>query len=664
MKLRLYALSFVVLGLLTALSVRAGETSRTGNLAGCLTDASTGLPVVNARVVILETNQGANTDSSGCFNIIDVVPGAYHLSVVHPELGTFKGLPELDVTVTAGKASHLSLSLNAKGKKQAVKASEVPNEAPRGGQDAFGLLDLQKTISMSPTYDASGGGESFTRERKDESRYGFESSPKCAPIPGYQPERDNRTPEDMFFRDYGTNGFVDPRRDRLSTFALDVDDASYNIVQHYLTDGQTPPQDAVRVEEFINHFDYGYNTPADETFRVFTEITTSPFERDQYLLKVAVKGREIEFSERRPLNITFVIDVSGSMAREDRFDLVRTSIKTLVGQLDVDDRVGMVAYGSEAFEVLYPVSGDQTGEIFEAVDRLRVGGSTYAEAGIRLGYEMANRQYVNGHNNVILLCSDGVANVGETSPEAIMEEVQRFARRGITLSTFGYGMGNYNDVLLEQLATKGNGRYAYINTNDDIQTALVADFVGNLQVLARDVKVQVTFNPSVIAAYRLLGYENRAVPDQKFRDNRQDGGEVGAGHEVTALYELKLNRGIREKSLATVVVRWKNSEGTEVFELSRDARMDEHYTSFDRVRPEMRLAVVAGRFAELLKGTPYAENTTYHSLYRLAEPLRHDLPGEQTDNLLDMIRRAGDLSSEHANRRDNDDYYGTNNYKR
>jgi Ca-activated chloride channel family protein len=381
-------------------------------------------------------------------------------------------------------------------------------------------------------------------------------------------------------------------------------------------------------------------------------------------LKVAVKGREVEFSERRPLNITFVVDVSGSMAREDRFDLVRTSIKTLVGQLDVDDRVGMVAYGSQAFHVLEPVAGDQTGEIFEAVDRLRVGGSTYAEAGIRLGYEMANRQYVNGHNNVILLCSDGVANVGQTSPEAIMEEVQRYARRGITLSTFGYGMGNYNDVLLEQLATKGNGRYAYINTNDDIQTTLVNDFVGNLQVLARDVKVQVTFDPGVVSAYRLLGYENRAVPDQKFRDNRQDGGEVGAGHEVTALYELKLNHGVREKSLATVVVRWKNSEGTEVFELSREARMDEHYASFENVRPELRLAVVAGRFAEMLKGTPYAENTTYQTLYRLAEPLRRDLPGEQTDNLLEMIRRVGDLSSEHVDRRDNDDNYGTNNYKR
>ena len=426
-----------------------------------------------------------------------------------------------------------------------------------------------------------------------------------------------------------------------------------------------PPSDAVRVEEFINHFNYGYNGPVDETFRVFTEITSSPFERDRYLLKLAVKGREIAKSERRPLNITFVIDVSGSMNEGDRFELVQTSIKTLARQLNSRDQVGIVAYGSQAYVALDPVSGDRSREVWSVVDQLEPDGSTYAEAGIRLGYEMANSQYVNCHNNVIVLCSDGVANVGRTSPEAIMKEVQRFARQGITLSTFGYGMGNYNDVLLEQLATKGNGRYAYINNEEDIHTAMVDNFVSNLQVLARDVKIQVEFNSNVVAGYRLLGYENRAVADEKFRDNRQDGGEVGAGHEVTAVYELELNHGAKSGSLATVNVRWKNAEGTEVFELAREARMKEHYVSFDQARPELRLAVVASRFAEMLKGTKYADNTSIESLARLAEKLRHDLPGEQTDDLSDMIHRAGSLSDRHAERDDReDDDFGDLNYKR
>ncbi|MCX6834878.1 MAG: von Willebrand factor type A domain-containing protein, partial [candidate division Zixibacteria bacterium] len=363
------------------------------------------------------------------------------------------------------------------------------------------------------------------------------------------------TPQDMFFQDYGTNSFVDTRRDRFSTFALDVDDASFNVARRYLLDGMMPPPDAVRVEDFINHFNYNYNVPADETFRVFTEITNSPFESDKHIMRVAVKGREIDRYDRRPMNITLVIDVSGSMAQGNRFDLVRESIRILVRQLNGQDRVGVVTYGSKASVALKPISADQQREIFRTVERLTPGGSTYAEAGIRLGYEMANQQFVNGHNNVVILCSDGVANVGQTSPDAIMADVSRFARRGLSMSTFGYGMGNYNDVLLEQLAQKGNGQYAYINDMTEIQKVFVDEFVSTLQALARDVKIQVEFDPETVRAYRLLGYENRDVADHRFRDNRQDGGEVGAGSEVTAVYELELVRQSRQGKIATVSVR-------------------------------------------------------------------------------------------------------------
>jgi Ca-activated chloride channel family protein len=430
----------------------------------------------------------------------------------------------------------------------------------------------------------------------------------------------------------------------------------------YLLDGTMPPSDAVRVEEFINHFDYDYNVPADETFRVFTEITNSPFESDKHIMKVAVKGREIDRYDRRPINITFVIDVSGSMAQGNRFDLVRESIRTLVRQLNGQDRVGVVTYGSNATVALEPISAERQREIFRTVDRLRPGGSTYAEAGIRLGYEMADRQFVNGHNNVVILCSDGVANVGQTSPDAIMADISRFARRGLSMSTFGYGMGNYNDVLLEQLAQKGNGRYAYINDMTEIQKVFVDEFVGTLQVLARDVKIQVEFNPETVKSYRLLGYENRDVADHRFRDNRQDGGEVGAGSEVTAVYELELARQSRHGKIATVSVRWKNADGAEVFELSREAMMDKRFNAFESSRPQLRLALVAGRFAEMLKGTPYASEMSFKELYRMAEPLQRELPGEQIDDLLGLIRRADGLSDTHAWEEHDDLYSG--NYKR
>jgi Ca-activated chloride channel family protein len=651
-------LAAVVLGavvMIAASGVTAGDKRESGQIGGCLTDARSGLPLAFAWVAVTENNFGAETDSSGCFSITGLAPGVYHLIVTHPDLGSVQGLPELVVSVKKGGTANVTLALALMEQESSSKAGKLSGETrerPSASTSDLGVL-LVPQVRREPNQDKS-----------EASKGGFDNYQSYPPagstrlfVPDIVPN-----PPDMFFRDYGTNGFVDTRRDRFSTFALDVDDASFNLARRYLLDGLMPPQDAVRIEEFINHFEYDYNVPADETFRVFTEITNSPFESNKHIMKVAVKGREIDRSDRRPMNITFVIDVSGSMASGNRFQLVRESIKALVRQLNGLDRVGIVAYGSNAYVALEPISADRQREIFRTMERLTPGGSTYAEAGIRMGYEMANRQFVNGHNNVVILCSDGVANVGQTSPDAIMTDISRFARRGLTMSTFGYGMGNYNDVLLEQLAQKGNGRYAYINDLSEIQRVFVDEFVGTLQVLARDVKIQIEFNPETVRAYRLLGYENRDVADHRFRDNRQDGGEVGAGDEVTAVYEMELASKSRQGKIATVFVRWKNADGTEVFELSRDAIMNKHFSSFDNSRPELRLAIVAGRFAEMLKGTPYASRTSFEELFRIAEPLRRELPGEQTDDLVDLIRRASSLTDRHAWEEDNDLYFG--NYKR
>jgi len=656
----------LMLGLVTA-GTAAAQKQKLGTVSGCLTDSETGQPIVDAWVAILENNRGARTDSAGCFTISDLPAGVYNLVVTHERYGSVKGLVELTVSVKPGESAQVKVLLVAPGK-VSDKAPEPTSDALDKVADYLGLSGDKKQRQETATGELPAILAPGILRQSNEGEVGrsgeYADRSKCVPPPGYYPIPDDysRPPRDMFFRDYGTNDFIDTRRDRFSTFAVDVDDASYNVARRYLLDGLVPPPDAIRVEEFINHFDYGYNAPSDETFRVFTELTNSPFERDRHIMKVAIKGREIERYERRPMNLTLVIDVSGSMAQGNRFGLVRESIQALVKQLNGHDRVGIVAYGSHAYVVLEPIGADRHWDIMAAMNRLGPGGSTYAEAGIRLGYEMANRQFVNGHNNVVVLCSDGVANVGRTSPDEIMGEVQRFARRGITMSTFGYGMGNYNDVLLEQLAQKGNGRYAYINDQGDIRTAFVDEFVTNLQVLARDVKVQVEFDPKVVKAYRLLGYENRDVADHRFRDNRQDGGEIGMGHEVTAVYELELAGSRRGGKIATIFVRWKNSDGTEVFELSREATISKHLASFDRARPELRLALVAGRFAEMLKRTPYAGGTSFEELYRIAEPLRRELPGEQTDDLLNLIRRAGGLTDWQAWESEDDPYFG--NYKR
>ncbi|PWB73004.1 VWA domain-containing protein, partial [candidate division GN15 bacterium] len=462
---------------------------------------------------------------------------------------------------------------------------------------------------------------------------------------------------DMFFRDYGTNQFVQTSRDRFSTFALDVDDASYNLARQYLLDGHMPPEEAIRVEEFVNHFDYGYATPSDGRFRIFTEVTSSPFDRRTYFMKIGVKAKEITEERRKPLNLTLVLDVSGSMGYDNRMVLVKQSLDLLLKQLDGGDRVAIVAYGSNAFVVLEPTSGDQMRRIERAIDRLSPDGSTFAEAGLKLGFQMANRMLDPGCSNVVILCSDGVANVGKTSPDAIMREIKRFAGQGITLSTFGFGMGNYNDVLLERLAQQGNGRYAYINDLDQAKETFLENIVGVLQVVARDVKVQVEFNPATVSSYRLLGYENRAVPDQKFRDNRQDGGEVGSGHEVTALYELTLPRSANSDNLATVFVRWKNPNETRVTEVSRLVSREQSSVRFAGARPELRLAIVAAKFAELLKQTNYSESLNFHELASMAQAVDRQLHTEQTRELVAVIERADNLSGYFGDYRRNDSNY-------
>lgn len=649
--------TMLVLMLVLASMATGGERkpSNFGAIAGCLTDSQTGRPIVNAWVAVLENNQGARTDSLGCFEIRDLKPGSYNLIVTHESYGTVQGWADLVATVETNRVAQLSVALTRRAEIEPTKLKEERYPIDRMNS-VVGLSDGREgkdTPPPPPPPPAAGMNQTDVYSPHLSSmKRGSRSRVKHQPGTYYPPAEDDYSspPRDMFFKDYGTNGFTNARMDRFSTFATDVDDASYTLVRRYLQEGNNVPSDAVRVEEFINHFDYGYNMPEDETFRVFTELSDSPFERGRKVMKIAIKGREIDFRERKPLNVTFIVDVSGSMGSGNRFQLVRQSMRALVEQLNRGDRIGIVAYGSNARIALEPVTADRRRMIFEAIDRLQPGGSTFAEAGIRLGYEMANRQFENGHSNIVILCSDGVANVGRTSPDAIMNQIDRWATKGISLNSYGYGMGNYNDVLLEQLAQRGNGRYGYINDRDEVRKAFVEDFVANTQILARDVKVQVEFDPQLVESYRLLGYENRDVPDHRFRDNRQDGGEVGAGHEVTALYELTMQPRRAKGRVATIFVRWKDPDETEVSEISREVKWGRDRQSLAQSRPELRLALVAGRFAEVLKGTAFGVETSFAELYRIAEPLRRDLPGEQTDELLELIRRAGNLSDRHTDR--------------
>ncbi|MHC4739803.1 MAG: vWA domain-containing protein, partial [Planctomycetota bacterium] len=331
----------------------------------------------------------------------------------------------------------------------------------------------------------------------------------------------------VFFKNYGVNPFVDTEDDHLSTFATDVDTGSYTIVRRYLHDGHLPPEKAVRVEEFVNYFKYGYAAPQEDDFAVYAEASPWKFgagRKNTFLLRLGLKAKQVSDENRKPAILTFVIDVSGSMGRENRLGLVKKSLRMLVEKLRHEDRIGIAVYGSRGRKVMDYKGLNEKAEILAAIDSLCPSGSTYAEEGIRIGYEMAERAYKKGHINRVILCSDGVANVGQTGADQILKVIKKRAEKGITLSAIGFGMGNYNDVLMERLGDKGNGYYAYIDTIAEAKRIFEDNLTGTLQVVARDVKVQIDFNPDVVRSYRLLGYENRDVPDDKFRDDKYDGG--------------------------------------------------------------------------------------------------------------------------------------------
>ena len=435
-------------------------------------------------------------------------------------------------------------------------------------------------------------------------------------------------PADMFFESYGVNPFIDTDDDPLSTFALDVDTGSYTIMRRYLRDGLLPPAESVRVEEYINYFHQAYEPPPSGAFAIHLEGAPSPYgETDQYhLLRIGVQGYEVPPQDRSDALLIFVIDVSGSMNMENRLGLVKTSLQLLVEQLRPTDRVGIVVYGSGARVVLEPTPAAERSVLLDAIDRLHPEGATNADAGLEVAYQMAALYAIPGQINRLILCSDGVANVGQTTADAIL----RHAQEGISLSTFGFGLGNYNDVLMEQLADQGDGVYAYIDSLTEAFDIFVQDVTGTLQTIAKDAKIQVTFNPEAVARYRLLGYENRDVADEDFRNDWIDAGEIGAGHSATALYELKFHDDVPASETALMAsVRYADPETEQVIEIANTIRRDQFAADFFAASPTFQLSAVVAEFAELLRESFWARDNSLSALTLDAMRLTENFPGDR-----------------------------------
>jgi Ca-activated chloride channel family protein len=459
------------------------------------------------------------------------------------------------------------------------------------------------------------------------------------------------------------NGFHRVADDPLSTFSIDVDTASYANVRRFLNDGSLPPADAVRIEELINYFRFDYEPPSTEhPFSVTTEIGPAPWAPSHRLVLVGLKARPVAANRQTPKNLVFLLDVSGSMSSADKLPLVKTAMRMLTATLTPADRVAIVVYAGASGVALPSTSGANKPRIEQAIAELRSGGSTNGAAGIRLAYEIAAQSYIRGGINRVILATDGDFNVGTTSEGELVRLIEEQRQRGVFLSVLGVGTGNLKDSTMEQLADRGNGNYAYLDSLHEARRVLIAEAGGTLETVAKDVKIQVEFNPARVGAYRLIGYENRILAHRDFNDDRKDAGEIGAGHTVTALYEivppgqdidvpgvdpLKYQTTARpaggaatSNELLMVKLRYKQPTGDVSQLLSYPVR--------DRagsLTPNLGFAAAVAEFGMLLRGSEYAGTASWTSATGLARRFRGSDPDGYRAEFARLVELAAALGA-------------------
>jgi Ca-activated chloride channel family protein len=604
--------------LATMLSVARTDATETGIIKGHVTTAATGAPVTGAMVAVEGTAFKTRTDSSGAFTLINVPVGAYILRVEMTGAST----TIQRVTVRAGQTTIADFKLalvqdaryktkdekkvNERGAEGAQKSA--PTNAPQALREETDVLGSMRQPSQ--LYNQAPPASTYWQPRDDESY-------------------DNIVENDWF----------ETLDKPLSTFSVDVDAASYSNVRRFLTSGQLPPVDAVRIEELINYFDYDYPDPRGaHPFSITTEVADAPWNTRHKLVHIGLQGKRLDMKQLPPANLVFLIDVSGSMNEPDKLPLLKDSFRMLVEQLREEDRVAIVVYAGAAGLVLPSTSGANKEAILCAIDKLEAGGSTAGAAGIQLAYQVAQRSFMRSGNNRVILATDGDFNVGITSEGALTRFIEQKRRSGLFLTVLGFGQGNLKDSTMEMLADKGNGHYAYIDNIVEGQKVFVNEIGATLLTIAKDVKLQVEFNPARVASYRLVGYENRVMQDRDFDDDTKDAGEIGAGHSVTALYEIELRdehgRGKprkytdvfvrddarRSAELLTVSFRYKRPDESESRLLAVAVR--DRNTRFGNTSANFRFSAAVAEFGMLLRESDQAGNATMEQVIRTADAAR------------------------------------------
>jgi Ca-activated chloride channel family protein len=566
-------------------------------------------------------------------------------------------------TLSLATAIALSGCMSNKSDLELDPAGTVEPEAVSGdhsqeGSDGRLSQEVAKSVrerkSASPPSLAigiAGGNRVSSRPKTVVGRKGRPGRVKAKPVRSVRPTPVQDTvvfydtqADTEEYTDHGVNPFTVVAKDALSTFSIDVDTASYTMSRSKLQRGVLPRWEGVRVEEFVNYFDYGYAAPDDGPFGVQMEAMADPFREGHHILRVGVQAKRYAPENRPPLHLTFLVDVSGSMSSADKLGLAKKSMHTLIDNLGEGDTVAMATYAGRVARILEPTEATERDRIHAAIDGLRSGGSTAMSSGIDLAYEMADEAFEKGAENRVVILSDGDANVGSTSKEAMLKQIKGFASQGVTLSTIGFGRGNYRDTLMEQLANKGDGNNFYVDSQRESDRIFGEKIGGTMITVARDTKIQVEFNDAAVKAYRLLGYENRDIADKDFRNDRVDAGEVGSGHSVTALYEVILDEDAEvDAKLATVRVRWeKPGADKEASETAFDFQSTDMARVMTKASDSLKLAYSAATLAEVLRQSPHAAEV---DLMALAEMVDSVNLGKGPRELARLIRVADDLGA-------------------
>jgi len=640
--------------------------TETGTITGIVVDSTSQHPLAYANVILVGTTRGAMTGADGRYRIEHVPAGTYTVKVL---MMGYKALERKDVEVKAGAEVRVDFTLGetivAKTQEIVVTAEKPMVEVTESKARATVNQEQIEETPVDDVLEAVALKAGIVRSGDQMHVRGG----RCGPM-GVEPLRVQRQPWNTESYDaVRENIFHEAMEKPFSTFSIDVDAASYANIRHFLRNGQRPLRDAVRIEEMINYFTYDYPDPeGDDPFSITTEVARCPWKAGHHIVHIGLQGKRVATRDLPPSNLVFLLDVSGSMDFPNKLPLLKKAFAMLLDNVRDEDRVAIVVYAGSAGLVLPSTRGSDKARIREAIDRLQAGGSTAGGAGIRLAYKTAREHFMEKGNNRVILATDGDFNVGVSSDGEMVRLIEEERKSGIFLTVLGFGEGNLKDSKMEKLADHGNGHYAYIDDVHEARRVLVEQMGGSLFTIAKDVKIQVEFNPARVHSYRLIGYENRLLRREDFEDDTKDAGEIGAGHSVTALYEIVpvephvavaegggpasesryTTVSVRPEALAsdeilTVRFRYKRPDEDESRPLERTLAARD--VAFAEASDDLRFSAAVAELGMILRESEFAGAGTFEQVLEIAKAATGRDPGGYRAEFVRLVEMSRSIST-------------------